>query len=119
MILAWHAYHDGSSPLFFIESFDSRMNTIDTVKALKETPAQIARRKQLFKLFEGELPAELVKAIADYDKVWNDHLKMVNYKTWFDFYRTMADALPEILALHKTQCGCGWTPKNTNIFEYE
>lgn len=56
-LLCWHAHHDCSFPLeHILQSYDERVDTIKTVKALTETPEQIALRLKLFKAVEGELP---------------------------------------------------------------
>jgi hypothetical protein len=44
------------------------MKTIETVKAKEETPEQITRRKQLFRLVIGPLPPAWQKAYAAWEK---------------------------------------------------
>ena len=58
----WHAYHDGESPLGFVDR-DERIWEIDTIKSKTESPKQIAWRKHLLRKepIEG-LPEDLVAA---------------------------------------------------------
>ena len=69
--LVWHGHHEAQSPIEILpESFDSRMKTIETVKAKEETPEQITRRKQLFRLVIGPLPPAWQKAYAEWRKAY-------------------------------------------------
>ena len=114
VIAVWHGHHEADSPLEFLEeSFESRMRVIETTKTREESPKEIQRRKQLFKLADISSSPLLVQAQADWDKAladWN--------KARADLDKVRSNWEPQILALHAIQCGCGWTKSNRNIFEY-
>ena len=117
--LVWHGHHEAQSPIEILpESFDSRMKTIETVKAKEETPEQITRRKQLFRLVIGPLPPAWQKACAAWEKAYAAWQKAyaVREKAYAAF---ISSHYAEIMELHATQCGCGWTPTNRNIFKYK
>lgn len=104
----WHGHHDSASPLEFIYSIENRINFIKQHKPVKE----IQRRLALLKPVEGGvsvLPLGVQKAAIAEE---NDELE------WEEMLITLVNNEEEILALHKTQCGCGWTPEQTNIFKY-
>lgn len=103
--LVWHGHHEAQSPIEILpESFDSRMKTIETMKAKEETPEQITRRKQLFRLVIGPLPPAMRKAYAEWRKAYAVFI---------------SSHCAETMALHAKQCGCGWTPTTRNIFKYK
>jgi len=124
--VVWHAHHDSSSPLEFLnESFAERLETIKTEKAKEETPEQIKIRLKLFKPFKGKLPPALDKACVARTKARAALGKADAagaYATWAKADaardRAMQNAKPEIMRLHAQQCGCGWTPEKPNIFDY-
>ena len=120
-IAVFHAHHSCPLPLEFIPSFEDRIREIDTVKAREETPGKIARRKSLFRVVVGELPQGLAEAWAAYDQAWAalDQARAALDQAWAAFDQARAAYEPEIMALHATECGCGWTPAQPNIFEYQ
>ena len=127
LVLVWHAHHDCSSPLEFLtESYESRLETINTVKATSETPDKIRLRLKLFKRVTGELPASIIKAQAAREardveqEAWEVEQEAweVVLEAWEAARETKEAAREDILKLHSAQCGCGWTPDNTNIFKY-
>ena len=127
-VLVWHAHHDCSSPLEFLTgSFESRLETINTVKAASETPDKIQLRLKLFKKVTGKLPASIIKAQAAREargaaRVVARDVEQEAWKAeqeaWEVAQEAWEAAWGDILKLHNEQCGCGWTPDNTNIFDY-
>jgi len=143
--VVWHGHHDCDSPLEFLtESFESRLETINTVKAASETPDQIQLRLKLFKRVTGELPASIIKAQAAWE-AWaaraaaREAAREAAWVAWVAWEawearaaaRTAAReaawvareaagvaAREDILKLHSVQCGCDWTRDNSNIFDY-
>ena len=113
--IAWHAHHEASSPLEIIGcSFTERMREISHEKARYEGKARIKRRKSLFKKFVGgvkALPPDLQKLYSDLDKTvlcyYGPHIDKIMRKN--------SDA---IMALHKKQCGCPWSTRKNNIFDF-
>ena len=124
-VLVWHGYHDCNSPLEFLTgSYESRLETINTVKAASETPDKIRLRLKLFKRVTGELPASIIKAQAAREArgaarvVARDVEQEAEGVAREAARETKEAAREDILKLHSAQCGCGWTPDNTNIFDY-
>ena len=135
--VVWHGHHDCSSPLEFLtESFESRLETINTVKAASETPDQIQLRLKLFKRVTGELPASIIKAQAAWE-VWlaareawvareaaRAAARTAVWEAWVAWLAREAAweageaAREDILKLHSVQCGCDWTREHPNIFNY-
>jgi len=177
-VIGWHWHHEAELPLEInFGTLEDRLRDIDSIKSISETPDQIARRKQLIKVFEGELPewlqpadadrhkayaelhkanaewhkadadrhkadaewhkayadrqkadAELQKAYAEWNKAYADWQKanaelQKAYADWHKAYaewqKSIKEHLPELMELHKVQCGCGWTLENRNIFNYK
>ena len=148
LVFVWHGHHQGSSPLEELgESFKDREETITYQKSRFEGPKEIARRKQLFKRVKGglkALPKNFQKVVERYFKaektldkarksyynsedgsaedqrltklleIADDYLR-ANYK----YLAALETPSKEIMALHKKQCGCGWTPKLNDIFHYK
>ena len=118
--VVWHGHHDCDSPLEFLtESFESRLETINTVKAASETPDKIQLRLKLFKKVTGELPESIIKAQAAWE-VW-----LAAREAWVAAWEAReaaweagVAAREDILKLHSVQCGCDWTRDNSNIFDY-
>ena len=108
-VIVWHAHHLCGSPLEFLtESFSGRMRTIDLEKTGYESKEQIARRKKLFKRFKGtigDLPLWVQKLYKSQRALYYE-----------DSFRLGASRV--VLALHKEQCGCGWTQQQRDIFKY-
>ena len=126
-VLVWHGHHDCSSPLEFLTgSFESRLETINTVKAASETPDKIQLRLKLFKKVTGELPASIVKAQAAREardveqEAWEVEQEAweVVLEAWEAARDTKEAAREDILKLHSVQCGCDWTREHPNIFDY-
>ena len=64
-----HAHHAGS--LFEWHGgdyYDQRLKEFDEIKAQEEAPWKIALRKKLFRDVTSQLPSELDKAKAEWDK---------------------------------------------------
>ena len=197
--IGWHFHHEAELPLEINSgTLESRLRDIDSIKSISETPDQILRRKQLIKVFEGELPewlqpadaerrkadAECRKANAEYRKA-NAECRKANaecqkanaeyrkadaewqkadaerrkanaecqkaYAEWqkadaerrkanaecrkanaecqkanaeyrkadAEWHKALRAHFPELMELHREQCGCGWTPENRNIFNYK
>jgi hypothetical protein len=75
--VALHAHHEASLPIEFLdESYASRLETINTIKAREEEPWQIELRK---KLFCEILPADMPTWLADLWKQSADLLKQSAY----------------------------------------
>ena len=100
MELVWHPHHEAESPLEVIESFEDRMKVIAEVKAIDETPEQIAQRYKFIKKFEGELPDSLKKAYDEWKKaeaeswkVRDDWAKATDeyWKAWDDWAKAEVD----------------------------
>lgn len=81
------------------------------------------------------------KVVRDYNKTWRDYNKavMAYNKTWLDYGKAgraydkaarayneaeraydeaARECLPKIMALHTVECGCPWTPQNSNILKF-
>ena len=132
--MVWHGHHDCDSPLEFLtESFESRLETINTVKAASETPDQIQLRLKLFKRVTGELPESIIKAQAAWAAAWatREAQEAARVAAWEAVEAWVAwvaaweageaagvAAREDILKLHSVQCGCDWTRDNSNIFDY-
>ena len=169
--IGWHWHHEAELPLEInFGTLEDRLRDIDSIKSISETPDQIARRKQLIKVFEGELPEWLQPANAEYRKAdaeWqkadaecrkanaecrkaNAEYRKANaerqkadaewqkanaelqkayaelhkadaewHKADAEWQKVLRAHLPELMELHREQCGCGWTPENRNIFSYK
>jgi len=162
--IGWHWHHEAELPLEInLGTLEDRLRDIDSIKSISETPDQIARRKQLIKVFEGELSewlqqanaelhkvyaewqkadaewhkayADRHKADADWHKAYADRQKADaelqkayaewkkadadRHKAYAEWQKSIKEHLPELMELHKVQCGCGWTPENRNIFSYK
>lgn len=70
------------------------------------------RRLQLFKKVQNP-PEWLGKAWAEYSKAWAEY-----DKASAEVDKAIRQNLPELMELHKTECGCGWTQEGSNIFNY-
>ena len=133
--VVWHAHHDCNSPLEFLtESYESRLETINTVKAALETPDKIQLRLKLFKRVTGELLASIVKALeawgAARDVAWEAareageawevvlEAQKAMWEAEQEAWEVVLEAQEDILKLHSAQCGCGWTREHPNIFDY-
>ena len=134
--IVWHGHHDCRSPLEFLtESFESRLETINTVKAASETPDQIQLRLKLFKKVTGKLPASIIKAQAAREatrearKARKATREAAQEAAWVAEQEAegvareaareaQVAAWEDILKLHSAQCGCNWTPERPNIFDY-
>ena len=124
--VVWHGHHDCDSPLEFLtESFESRLETINTVKAASETPDQIQLRLKLFKKVTGELPESIIKAQAAWEAAWEARAAArtaaraaARTAAWVVWEAAWVAAREDILKLHSVQCGCDWTPEHPNIFDY-
>ena len=119
--VVWHGHHDCDSPLEFLtESFESRLETINTVKAASETPDQIQLRLKLFKKVTGELPASIIKAQAAREAALatREAQEAAREAAWEAGEAARTAAWEDILKLHSAQCGCDWTRDNSNIFDY-
>ena len=118
----WHGHHDCDSPLEFLtESFESRLETINTVKAASETPDKIQLRLKLFKRVTGELPESIIKAQAAREAALATReaaRAAARTAAWVVWEAAQVAAREDILKLHSVQCGCDWTRDNTNIFDY-
>jgi hypothetical protein len=131
------------------ESFKEREDTINYQKSRREDAGKIARRKALFKRVKGglkALPKSFQKLVERYikletisEKKWaiyvnslvlfddDSRKKREAYdkaceKAWEakgDYTKALDPPSKAVLALHKKQCGCGWTPENNNIFTYK
>ena len=125
-IAVWHGHHDCQSPLEFLgETFKQRLHTIKTTKADEETPKQIELRLKLFKPVAGKLAvafnragAEFSRAMAEFDRAMAEfsRARAELDRTRAEFSRAMAEHMPAIMELHAIECGCAWSPGNTNIF---
>jgi|ERR1017187_2124915 hypothetical protein len=134
-VAVWHGHHESDYPLEFLtETLEQRLKTISESKALTESPQQIARRVSLLKLVEGEIPHDLTIALEGLKEAWKtlkcgyvkDNIMYFRRDAWMAlgsaetlFAQVQARLLPEILELHAKECGCGWTAKKPNIFNYQ
>jgi hypothetical protein len=114
--VVWHAHHDSKYPLEILdESFAERMATINLEKSAFESPEQIARRKSLFKRVKGGvkvLPKDLQRL---YSAIGRQEVDAGETKS----DRVMQENIDAIMALHAKQCGCAWTKKKRNIFNFD
>ena len=134
--IALHAHHKAALPIeFLLESYASRLEIINTVKATEEKPWQIELRRKLFrKILPADMPAwlsDLEKQInvlwKQYEKLWkqrddlskrfDDLLEQLD-DLWKQYTDLWKQSEAQLIAYHDSICPCGWTHENNNIFNF-
>ena len=118
MLAAWHAINTAWGLLSFVESVPSWEQGL---LIRNETSAQIAKRREMFRLVQGELPGMLERRYAEMIAIHAESLTDTTKERAYEVaFAKWQDALtycaPTILALHGQECGCDWAPDHANIF---
>jgi hypothetical protein len=118
--IALHAHHEADLPVEFLtESYESRLNTIRTVKRQCESPARIALRERLFVEIKpddmppwmAKLGEELAKLRAEWDRLREGWDRLGEERG-----RLGEERATDLIAYHDAHCSCGWTRERRNIF---
>ena len=118
----WHGHHQNTSPLELLSgTIEERRKVILATKPVEEQKLRL----RLLQPVRGELPAALIRALATrneagaiYDEAaairneaftTYDKARVIYDKALTTFDQVINACLPEILALHATECpDCPW-----------